>query len=89
MNNTLKVLSVMERLENKPSKNSSYFLSYNNITDYEPHIPTIMATPLVETTSSTDILSPSIENQINTFVSSNTENGNSNLLETLEIIDNA
>ena len=48
-----------------------------------------MATPLVETTSSTDILSPSIENQINTFVSSNTENGNSNLLETLEIIDNA
>ena len=79
----------MERLENQPSKNSSYFLSYNNITDYEPHIPTIMATPLVETTSSTDILSPSIENQINSFVSSNTENGNSNLLETLEIIDNA
>ena len=48
-----------------------------------------MATPLVETSSLTDIPSPSIEDQINSFVSSNTENDNNNSLETLEVIDNA
>ena len=60
------------------------------ITDSEPHIPTIMATLLVETSSSTDILSPSFEDQINSFVSSDTENdNNNNSLETLEVVDNA
>ena len=48
-----------------------------------------MATPLVESSSFTDILSPSIEDQINSFVSSDTENDNNNSLETLEVIDNA
>ena len=47
-----------------------------------------MATLLVETSSSTDILSPSFEDQINSFVSSDTENDN-NSLETLEVVDNA
>ena len=80
----------MGRIENKPSKDkSSYFLSENNITDSEPHIPKIMATPLVEASSFTDILSPSIEDQINSFVSSDAENDNNNSLETLEVIDNA
>ena len=52
----------MERIENKLSKDkSSYLLSDNNITDSDSHIPTIMANLLVETSSSTDILSPSIE----------------------------
>ena len=89
VNNTLKILIEMGRIENKPSKDkSSYFLSENNITDSEPHIPTIMATPLVETSSFTDIPSPSIEDQTNSFVSNDTENDN-NSLETLEIIDNA
>ena len=68
VSNTLKILIEMGRIENKPSKDkSSYFLSENNITDSEPHIPTIMATPLVETSSFTDIPSPSIEDQINSF----------------------
>ena len=90
VSNTLKILIEMGRIENKPSKDkSSYFLSENNITDSEPHIPTIMATPLVETSSFTDIPSPSIEDQINSFVSSDTENDNNNSLETLEVIDNA
>ena len=90
VNNTLKILIEMGRIENKPSKDkSSYFLSDNNITDSEPHIPTIAATPLVETSSFTDILSPSIEEQINSFVSSDTEHDNDNSLETLEVIDNA
>ena len=58
------------------------------IIDSQPHIPTKMATPLAETSSSTDILSPSIEDQINSFVSNDTENDNNNSLETLEVIDN-
>ena len=48
-----------------------------------------MATPLAETSSSTDIVSPRIEDQINSFVSNDTENDNNNSLETLEVIDNA
>ena len=48
-----------------------------------------MATPLVETSSFTDIPSPSIEDQINSFVSSDTEHDSNNSLETLEVIDNA
>ena len=89
VNNTLKILIEMGRIENKPSKDvSSYFLSENNITDPEPHIPTIMATPLVEASSFTYILYPSIENQINFFVSSDTENDNNISLETLDKIDN-
>ena len=48
-----------------------------------------MATPLVETSLSTDILSPSIEDQNNSFVSTDTENDNNNSLEALEVIDNA
>ena len=48
-----------------------------------------MATPLVEKSSFTDISSPRIEDQINSFVSSDTENDNNNSLETPEVIDNA
>ena len=68
---------------------SSYFLSDNNVIDSEPHIPTIIATPLVERSSFTDILSSSVEDQINSFVSSDTENDDNNSLQTLEVIDNA
>ena len=48
-----------------------------------------MANPLVEISSSTDILSPSIEDQIDSFVSSDTENDDNDSLETLEVIDYA
>ena len=69
VNNTRKMLIEMGRTENKPSKDeSSYFLSENNITDSKPHIPTIMATPLVEASSFTDIPSPNIEDQINRVI---------------------
>ena len=79
----------MGRIENKPSKDkSSYFLSDSGITDSEPRISTIMATPLVETSSFTDILSPGVDDKSNSFVSSDTENDNNNSLETLEVIDN-
>ena len=48
-----------------------------------------MATPQVETSSFTNILSPSVEDQINSFVSGDTENDDNNSLETLEVINNA
>ena len=42
INNTLKILIELGRIENKPSKGKSfYFLSDNNITDSELHISTI------------------------------------------------
>ena len=86
----LKILIEMGRIENKPSKTkSSCFLSDNNITDSEPHIPTIMATQLVETSSFNDILSASVKDQINSFVSSDIENDNNISLETLAVIGNA
>ena len=84
INYTLKKITEMGRIENKPSKDKiSYFL-----TDFEPHIPTIMTTPVVETSSLNDILFASFEDQIDSFVSSDTEDDNNNSLETLEVIDN-
>ena len=42
----------MGRIENKPSKDKSfYFLSDNNKLYSEPRMPTIMAIPLVKTRS--------------------------------------
>ena len=90
INNTLKILSEMGRIENKPSKDkSSYFITDNSITDPQPKMPMIMATPLVEKSSFTDILCSSLENQINPSISSDMENDNNNSLETLDLIDNA
>ena len=68
----------MGRIENKRSKDksSSYFLIDNNLTDSQPHILTIIATPLVEISSFTEILSSSVENQSGCFVSSDIENEN-------------
>ena len=40
-----------------------------------------MATLLIETSSFTDILSPSVEDQINSFISSDTEIDNNNSLD--------
>ena len=76
-NNTLKILSEMGRIENKPLKDkSSYFLSDNNITDSQPLIATIMDTQQVHTSSFTDILSPIVEDQNNSLLSSDIENDN-------------
>ena len=68
----------MGRIENKRSKDksSSYFLIDNNLTDSQPHILIIIATPFVETSSFTEILSSSVENQSGCFVSSDIENEN-------------
>ena len=74
----------MGRIENKPSKDkSSYFLSDNNITDSEPHIPTIMATPLVETSSFNAFYPVVLKNKLIISFRVNTKNDKNNSLETL------
>ena len=65
----------MGRIENKPSKDKSYHFLIST---------TINVTPLVETSSFTNILHPSVEDQINSFVSSDIENENNNSSETLD-----
>ena len=90
ISNTLIVLSEMGRVKNKQSKDeNSYFHIDNNIIDSQPLIQTIVATPLVETSSFNDILSLGVEDQIDSFVSSPIENDNNNSLETPDLIDNA
>ena len=90
ISNTLIVLSEMGRVKNKQSKDeNSYFHIDNNIIDSQPLIQTIVATPLVETSSFNDILFLSVEDQIDSFVSSPIENDNNNSLETPDLIDNA
>ena len=90
ISNTLIVLSEMGRVKNKQSKDeNSYFHIDNNIIDSQPLIQTIVATPLVETSSFNDILSLSVEDQIDSFVSSAIENDNNNSLETPDLIDKA
>lgn len=90
ISNTLIVLSEMGRVKNKQSKDeNSYFHIDNNIIDSQPLIQTIVATPLVETSSFNDILSLSVEDQIDSFVSGAIENDNNNSLETPDLIDNA
>ena len=90
MSNTLIVLSEMGRVKNKQSKDeNSYFHIDNNIIDSQPLIQAIVATLLVETSSFNDILSLSVEDQIDSFVSGAIENDNNNSLETPDLIDNA
>ena len=56
----------MVRIENKLSSRhkSSNFRIENYIANSQSHTPTIMATPLVETSSFTAIQFPSVEDQI-------------------------
>ena len=48
-----------------------------------------MTTRVVKTSSFTDILYPSVEDQIDSFLSGDTENDNNNSLEILKVINNA
>ena len=60
INDTCKTLCEMRVIDNKPSNGkSSYFLIDNgNIADSQPHIPVLMATPIIEKSTSAEILSP-------------------------------
>ena len=88
---TLKTLCEMRLRENKPSNDkSSYFLADNSyIADSQPHIPTIMATTIIEKSASSEILSLTVEDEIDSFVTSDVENNDNDSSETLDLIDSA
>ena len=81
----------MKLIENKPSNDkSSYFLTDNFYkADSQPNIPTTMATPLIEKSASSEILSPTVEDEIDSFVTSDVENNDNDSSETLDLIDSA
>ena len=84
MNDTLKTLRQLGEIENKTSNDkSSYFLIDNiNIEDSQPHITTIMGTPIIA-----ESLSLIAEDEIDSFVTSDVENNDKDCSETLEVID--
>ena len=88
---TLKTLCEMRLIENKPSNNkSSYFLIDSfYIADSQPHIPTTMATPIIEKSKSSEILSPTVEDETDSFATSSVENNDNNSSEKLDLIDSA
>ena len=87
----MKTLCELGLIENKPSNDkSSYFPIDNvNIADSQSHIPTTMATPIIEKRTSAEILSPAVEDKIDSFATSNVENNDNDSSETLDLIDSA
>ena len=81
----------MRLIENKPSNDkSSYFLIDKfYIADYKPHIPTTIATPIIEKSASSEILSPTAEDEIDSFVTSDVDNNDNDSSETLGLIGSA
>ena len=64
---------------------SSYFLIDNfSIVDCQPHIPTTMATPIIEKNLSAEILPHTVEDEIDSF---HVENNDIDSSETLDLID--
>ena len=49
----------------------------------------MMATPIIEKNTSLEILSPTIEDGIDSFVTSDVENNNHDCSDTLDLIDSA
>ena len=86
--NTLKTLCEMRLIENKPSNDkTSYFLIDNfNIPDSQTHIPTTMATPIIKKSASAEILSATVEDEIDSSVTSDVENNDNDSSETLDLI---
>ena len=87
----MKTLCEMGLIGNKPSNDkSSYFLTDNSyIADSQPHIPTTMATPIIEKSAASEILSPTVEDEIDSFVTSDVESNDNDSSETLDLIDSA
>ena len=56
----------MRLIENKPSNDKTPYFSTGNsyIADSQPHILTTMATPIIEKRASSEILSPTIDHEI-------------------------
>ena len=67
-----------------------YFLADNfNIAYRQSHIPTTMATPILGKSASAEILSPTIEDEIDSFVASDVENIDNDSSKTLNLIGSA
>ena len=88
---TLKTLCALVVIENKSSNDKSYYFLMDNfnIADSQSHIPATMATPIIEKRASAEILSPTVEYEIDSFVTSDVENNDSDSSETLGLIDSA
>ena len=73
------------KIKNKPSNNrNSYYLTDDSvdITDSQPSILTITNTPIVEKNANLDSNLNSVPDQIDSFISSDTESDASNILDT-------
>ena len=53
------------------------------------HIPATIATPIIKISVSSEILSPTVEDEIDSFVTSDVENNDNDSSETLDLIDSA
>ena len=71
----MKTLREMRLIENKPSNDKSYYFLTDNsyIADSQPHIPRTMTTTIIEKSTSSEILSPTVEDEIDSFVTSDDE----------------
>ena len=70
--------------------NTALIISDNfNIAYRQSHIPTTLATPIVRKSASAEILSPTIEDEIDSFVASDVENIHNDSSETLNLIGSA
>ena len=85
----LKTLCEMRLIKNKPSNDKSSYFLINNfyISDSQIHIPTTIATLIIEKSASSEILSPTVEDEIDSFVTSDVENNDNDSSETLDLID--
>ena len=79
------------KIKNKPSNNrNSYYLidDSTDITDSQPAILTIANTPIVEKIVDLDNNLNSVPDQIDSFISSDTEPDATEFSDTLDVLDN-
>ena len=92
INENLARLTEIGKIKNKPSNNrNSYYLIDNStdIADSQPPILTITNTPIVEKNVNVDNSLNSVPDQIDSFISSDTEPDATEFSDTLDVIDNA
>ena len=78
------------KIKNKPSnnRNSHYLIDDSvDITDSQPPILTITNTPIVEKNANLDSNLNSVPDQIDSFISSDTESDESKSSDTLDVLD--
>ena len=91
INENLVRLTEVGIIKNKPSNNrNSYYLidDSTDIADSQPPILTITNTPIVEKNANLDNNLNSVPDQIDSFISSDTEPDATEFSDTLDILDN-